>query len=151
MNSGIGLVPLRNFGIVREGLYRSAQPQYGYEYEWLKKTLGIQHIINLRKESRHDTIYAPSHGIEVTNIDVADHNPPSYDQADLFTQLLLRKVPTLFHCEHGHGRTSTFSVIAKVHAGQTLDQAVKDEEDRFHYQFKHLAQIDFLRKYYQQG
>ena len=55
--SNLGLIPVRNFGILDEvkGLYRSAQPMYGYEYEWLKNVLNVKTIVNLRSESNHDT------------------------------------------------------------------------------------------------
>jgi protein-tyrosine phosphatase len=149
----LGLIPLRNFGIVNKEsqVYRSAQPIYSYEYEWLRKMLNIDCIINLRAESRHDNNLAPKHGIEVVNIDVEDHKAPTKEQADLFIKILHDKLDkresVLIHCEHGHGRTSTFSVLAAIIMGQTLDQAIAQENNDFHYQFRHPQQIDFLNKY----
>jgi protein tyrosine/serine phosphatase len=146
--NNIGLVPLSNFGIVRADLYRSAQPLYYYQYSWMAMVLGIQQIISLRSESRHDQIMTAESDINVVNIDVHDHMHPTEYQVDQFIMALNKKVPTLFHCAHGHGRTSTFSVISKVYDGMTFEQALADEHDRFHYQFRHRAQIDFLKRYY---
>jgi protein tyrosine/serine phosphatase len=141
----LGLIPIRNFGIIHDGLYRSAQPMYGYEYEWLKNMLGLKYIISLREESRHDSNVASEHGLRVFNIDVVDHFPPTLAQVNHFKQILSAGVPTLFHCEHGHGRTSTFSVISKMLNGMSLDDALNHEKEVFHYQFKHKVQEEFLR------
>ena len=150
----LGLIPIRNFGIVNEEheLYRSAQPLYGYEYEWLVRTINLRHIINLR-DDRDETISVPPHlsDLNVYNIKVKDHNPPDPSQIKRYLDLLKNlSGPILIHCEHGHGRTSTFSVIAKIYLGMNVDEAINDEEYRFHYIFKHHHQEQFLRDYYSQ-
>jgi protein tyrosine/serine phosphatase len=148
----LGLIPIRNFGVVSENLYRSAQPMYSYEYQWLKKVLGLQTIINLREELNHDKsmINGLNLGIETITIPVIDHKAPTVEQAEKFMALVRNRepnAPLLFHCEHGHGRTSTFSVLAKMALGQTLEQALEDEKDKFHFEFKHKAQEDWLREF----
>jgi protein tyrosine/serine phosphatase len=144
----LGLVPVRNFGILdhKKGLYRSAQPMYGYEYEWLKNVLGIKTIVNLRAESNHDGNVAVKHGINVINFLVEDHKIPNEGQIKLFMDTIKddSHYPLLFHCEHGHGRTSTFCVLARLAMGWTLDEALNEEREKFHYQFKYKVQIDFL-------
>jgi protein-tyrosine phosphatase len=150
----LGLIPIRNFGVVSEenNIYRSAQPLYGYEYAWLSNMLGLKHIINLRIESKHDNMLSSNYGITVHDFDVIDHFPPSVEIADNFTSLIKelveKKEPLLFHCEHGHGRTSTFCVLTQVTLGMTLEEAVDEEEKKFHYQFKHHGQYDFLEQYF---
>jgi protein-tyrosine phosphatase len=143
----LGLVPLRNFADLGEGLFRSAQPMYGYEYRWLRNVAGVDMIINLRAESDHDLKMASDHGMEVYTIPVIDHHEPTKSQAKIFMQLVKAAIQSgkkiLFHCEHGHGRTSTFCVLARLAQGWTLDEALKEEEN-FHYEFKHHAQIEFL-------
>jgi protein-tyrosine phosphatase len=154
MKKNLGLVPLRNFAVVDEndGIYRSAQPMYGYEYNWLKEMLELDVIINLRSESRHDEKLAGLYGIKVINIDVPDHHEPSVHQADHFIELIKKFTShgkkVLFHCEHGHGRTSTFCVLARIAQGWNLIDALKEEEQIFHYNFKHPAQKEFLKKYF---
>jgi protein tyrosine/serine phosphatase len=54
----------------------------------------------------------------------------------------------LFHCEHGHGRTSTFCVLARIADGWSLEAALKEEKNKFHYEFQHHAQEAFLRKHF---
>lgn len=140
------LIPIRNFGVLIENsLFRSAQPTFGYEFNWLKETLKIEHIVNLREEMHIDDKLAPVHGIKVHNFDVADHKPPTIKQAHDFIKLINRvNRPLLFHCEHGHGRTSTFAVIARIGQGWTLQQALEEEEKEFNYTFKHKSQLDWL-------
>jgi hypothetical protein len=84
MNSQYGLVPIRNFAELGNGIFRSAQPLYRYEYEWLKNVLGLNKIINLRKESEHDNVYAPSLDIEVIHIPIVDHHEPTLEVANQF-------------------------------------------------------------------
>ena len=142
-----GLVPIRNFAIVDENkrLYRSAQPMYRYEYEWLRNKLGLSHIVNLRSESSHDNMFAPANGIEVKTIAVPDHKVPTVEQAQDFIEFVQNNENILFHCEHGHGRTSTFCVLARIATGWTLEDAIKEELEVFGYEFKHPAQLEFLQ------
>lgn len=152
----LGLIPVRNFAVVDEknGLFRSAQPLYQYEYEWLKKVAGIDVIVNLRSESGHDEYFAPNHGMEVKRFMVKDHNEPTQEQANEFICFIQNCIASgkkvLFHCEHGHGRTSTFCVLARLAQGWNLEDALKEETDVFHYSFKHMAQVDFLNKFQKQ-
>src|ERR1035437_450636 len=114
MTTDLGLIPLRNFGIIDQskGMYRSAQPEYEFDYTWLKEKLGVDLVFNLRKEADADRSMCKQCGIEVTDILVPDHEAPSVEQADTFIDFVKAvNKPLLIHCEHGHGRTSTFSVL----------------------------------------
>ena len=142
------LVPIRNFGQLNANLYRSAQPMYKYEYEWLVRELVLEKIVNLRSELNHDHMFAEPLGIEVVQIPFPDHKPPTNSQAREWQKLVKEnKVPMLFHCEHGHGRTSTMSVLAKMALGDSLEQALRSEKEDFGYEFKHQEQIDWLKEY----
>lgn len=150
MKQNMGLIPLKNFGVVSElhGIYRSAQPMYGYEYEWMKKMLEIRHIVNLRAESHHDDDFS-KFGFGVLHLNVVDHRPPTIDQAKMFMKFVREcKNPILIHCCHGHGRTSTFSILAKLALGWTFKRAMEDELKRFHYNFKHECQLEFLKEHF---
>lgn len=192
-----GLVPLINFGEVFPNLFRSAQPEYMYQYAWLSDILKVTRIYNLRAESEHDERYAHKMipwegrelGFEVIDIPVEDHHPPIIAQAREFIKAIKNdiiggevltiekpiswfdlgdsecwfdlgdpesvgftteltpklKTPTLIHCAYGHGRTSVFSVLAKMAAGMSLDESIQDEKTRFHYQFRHPEQEQWLR------
>lgn len=145
IQQNLGLIPIRNFGIILPNLYRSAQPEYSYEYEWLNK-IGIKKIISLRAESEHDARMVKGLGLDwkVERIPVRDHNPPTIDQIKDYYSML-DFTPTLIHCEHGHGRTSTFSILSKMRRGMSLDEAIQDEKDRFHFALHHTIQENFLR------
>jgi len=146
-----GLIPLVNFGIITEGndkttVYRCAQPLFKYQYEWIKEHLGIKAIVNLRSEKNIDPRFCDTLGIKTLTIDVPDHHAPTLDQVKRFIEFIQKTDgPILIHCEHGHGRTSTFSVISKLVDGLNLEWAIEDEKNRFHYNFKHHAQEEFLR------
>lgn len=148
----IGLVPIRNFGVVKPNIYRSAQPIHKYEYQWLKNNLKLQEIFNLRAELDHDSKLAPVCGIHSVTIPIKDHFPPTIEEANWFMDVVKvnsdLKRPMLFHCEHGHGRTSIFSVLSKVALGSTIDEAIEDEKHRFGYEFKHQQQLDWLKNFY---
>lgn len=144
-----GLIPLRNFGTINESktIYRSAQPLTHHEFHWMKKVLGIKYIVNLRAESDHSERYAKKYGMEVVKIPVRDLHPPTMRQASKFMKLITSlDGPVLIHCEHGHGRTSTFSVLCKLANGMSLPLSLADEKRRFHYKFKHHHQLEFLTK-----
>jgi len=145
-----GLIPLSNFGIVHEGndkvIYRCAQPLFQYQYDWLKRNLGIKTMVNLRSEKNVDQRFCPHLEMASITYEVPDHHAPTKEQAYRFIDFIRKHDgPIIIHCEHGHGRTSTFSVLAKVAIGMTLDEAIKDEHERFHYEFRHHAQEEFLR------
>lgn len=118
---------------------------------WLKEVVGIDHIINLRSESEHDEKMCQYiAGMTTSKIDVKDHQEPTLEQANNFIAYIKDAIDknkrVLFHCKHGHGRTSTFCILARLAMGWTLDKAIKEEEEKFHYHFKHPAQIEFLKK-----
>ena len=142
----IGLSPVRNFGIVDETkkLYRSAQPQYSYEYKWIKNALGVNTIFNLRSELDHDTRMTKDLGIEVKTVNIPDHHIPTLEQANEFIDFVKDNEGILFHCEHGQGRTSTFCVLARLAMGWSLEDAIKEENDVYGYCFKHPEQLSFL-------
>ena len=144
----IGLIPLSNFGQVNSdhAIFRCAQPLFPYQYEWLKKVLGIDMVVNLRSEKDVDSRLGIPAGLSTVTISVPDHHAPTEKQAlDFIKFIRNQKGSIVIHCEHGHGRTSTFSVLAKIALGMTLDEAIEDEHVRFHYEFRHKEQEEFLR------
>lgn len=149
MNRDLGLVPLINFGrVVAKStgiIYRSAQPEYAYQYNWLANNMNKLKLVNLRSEAEIDRRYATFPHLQYKQIPVVDHQPPTIEQAVEFMEDVRDyKGDMLIHCAHGHGRTSTFSVLAKVALGWTLQEAMEDEHKRFHYEFRHHAQEEWL-------
>lgn len=144
----LGLVPLSNFAVVdnKFGLYRSAQPLYDYQYIYLRDKLKIKTIINLRDEADIDSKHSKKFGINVMTFAVKDHTAPTMEQAQLFMNIVKEPLnyPMLFHCQHGHGRTSTFCVLARVARGWTVEEAMEEELNSFQYHFKYGSQIEFL-------
>lgn len=151
MKKSLGLVPLMNFAIVDEDkeIYRSAQPILNYQYGWLKEMLNLKTIVNLRSEASIDSNHAERAGIKVVEFKVPDHHEPTEEQALEFMKLVKDEsnFPLLFHCEHGHGRTSTFCVLLRLAQGWTLDDAMKEETEKFHYKFRHQTQLNFLKSF----
>jgi protein tyrosine/serine phosphatase len=138
------LVPLRNFAELRPGtLFRSAQPLYPYEYAFLAQKLGVRALVNLRAEANLDAAHRER--FTLLDVPVRDDEAPTDAQAAAFLAFLAdpKTGPTLFHCEHGHGRTSTFAVLARLAEGWPLERALA-EEAALGYTFHHPAQTDFL-------
>lgn len=142
--------PLKNFAIVEEGkAFRSAQPMYNYEYLWVANKLGLKTMINLRGELNHDKKFCEKLSIKEITYDIKDHYPPTIQDCLDFMEVLNdgRNYPLLFHCEHGQGRTSTFSVLYSLHCGLTLDEALEKERVEYDYTFKHQCQLDVLHEF----
>lgn len=141
----IGLIPLRNFAVVAPGIYRSAQPLSNHDYEWLKNMLGVKTIVNLRSESHHDDLKAKN-SFNIIDVSIQDHHAPTLEQAQQFMDLIKsgQQRPILIHCEHGHGRTSTFSALANIARGMSVKDAIRNEEETYHYLFHHNMQKEFL-------
>lgn len=152
--SNLGLIPLVNFSVVnaKHLIFRSGQPLHRKDYKWLHDNLDIEDIIDLRAESNDDEQKAPEFGIKVWKIPVVDGDAPSIDQGDTFISILRRLLeenrPALIHCEHGHGRTSTFCVLAQLVMGMGFEDAMNEEKVKYRYDFHHQEQIDFLKKYH---
>lgn len=146
----LGLIPIRNFAVVDadKGIYRSAQPMYRYEFQWLKDKLKVNKIYSLRSESNHSKFIGEKYGIEVVNINVKDHHIPTLQQAHEFMEAIKNDRDVLFHCEHGHGRTSTFCVLARLATGWNLNDAIKEETEVYGYQFAHPEQLEFLQQHF---
>lgn len=143
----LGLIPLRNFAVVDKDrkIYRSAQPLYTYEYKWLQDVLGIKTIVNLREERDTDHRFVQRFGMIEVPFLIKDHHPPSLEQANQFMTLIKEATePLLFHCEHGRGRTSTFCVLANIALGMSTEEALTEEEHKYHYAFQHRVQKEFL-------
>lgn len=140
------LIPIRNFATVDESklLYRSAQPEFGYEYLFLKNTLQVKTIINLRAEKDHDKSYCEAYGLTSITIPVIDDKAPTLEEAKQFMDFIKANTGILFHCAHGHGRTSLFCVLAKITFGMTLQDALKEETDKYGYTINHPEQVKFL-------
>lgn len=144
MNAPSTLVPIRNFAEVRSGLYRSAQPEYRYEWRWLRDHTDVELVVSLRAEHAPDKVPSP---LRAVRIPIKDHAAPTDEQAGLFLHYLDEGTPLLVHCEHGHGRTSTMVVLARLHEGWSLGEAINEERDRFGYQFRHLDELRFLQRW----
>jgi protein tyrosine/serine phosphatase len=145
--NNLGLIPLRNFAVVNEErkIYRSAPPNYAYEFKWLQEVLGIKTMVNLRSERDTDHRFCSLYDMRDFTYLVKDHFPPTFEQARHFMKLIQNhKEPLLFHCEHGRGRTSTFCVLANMALGMSLHRAIEEEKEKYHYSFQHHAQLEFL-------
>lgn len=153
-STSLGLIPLFNFGILSEDrhVYRSGQPLHKKDYQWLHDTLGVEDIIDLRAEANDDEEKAPQAGIKVWKVPVIDHEAPTIEQGDDFVSalniLLNSSKPVLIHCEHGHGRTSTFCVLAQLVMGMDFKDAMEEEMNKYKYEFHYPVQVEFLKTYY---
>lgn len=145
--NNLGLIPLINFAKVGELTFRSAQPQYAYQYEWIKNKLEVEILVNLRSESDTDTRVGIEHGFEVFNVRVPDHHAPTVEQYNEFQDFYKanKHKKMLIHCAHGQGRTTTFCVIVRLLQGWTLEEALSEQTNEYAYKFKHQKQLDFLK------
>lgn len=143
------LVPIRNFAEVDadKKLFRSAQPEFSYEFKFIKEKLGVDTIVNLRNDrNNRDQFFSSKFGLKSVSIPMQDDHSPTLEQARAFIELVKNGRGILFHCEHGHGRTSLFCVLARIAMGWKLQPAIDEETKVFGYEFHHQNQLDFLRE-----
>lgn len=140
------LLAVRNFAQVIPGLlYRGAQPHSQFEYDWLAQ-MGVKGLVNLRtaataREQRN----ADRLGFSLVTLGVVDDTAPSVEQARTFITMLqqARNYPLYVHCKHGHGRTSTFCILARLAQGASLEAAFA-EQHTLGYVPVHVSQREFL-------
>lgn len=123
-------VPVRNFGVVEQGiLYRSAQPRQ-IALPWLRR-YGIRSVVNLREEQHDDRSWLlDSLGMQAyLQLPIDDHAAPTEAQALTFLRFVQdqRNWPVLVHCAEGKGRTGALVALARYAIdGWTLDQALEE-------------------------
>lgn len=146
--TNFGLVPLLNFAKVSDKVYRCAQPDYDYQYNWIKEKLGADILVNLRSESDLDSRLGIPHGFEVFDVRVPDHHAPTVEQYEEFVKFFKENEDKIIviHCAHGQGRTTTFCVIVRLIQGWSLVEALREQTEKYLYSFKHPEQLDFLTK-----
>jgi hypothetical protein len=122
--------PVRNFGMVEEGiLYRSAQPNT-LALPWLRR-YGIASIVNLR-EQQHDDGARLLTGLGFTSylhLPIDNYAPPTEAQALAFLEFVQdrRHWPVLVHCAEGKGRTGVLVALTRYAVdGWTIEQALAE-------------------------
>jgi protein tyrosine phosphatase (PTP) superfamily phosphohydrolase (DUF442 family) len=123
-------VPIRNLGMVEQGiLYRSAQP-HPLALPWLRR-YGIASIVNLR-EQRYDDGARLLAGLGFTSylhLPIDNYTPPTEAQAVAFLQFVQdqRHWPVLVHCAEGKGRTGTLIALTRYAIdGWPMDRALAE-------------------------
>ena len=125
-----GQAPVRNFGVVEQGiLYRSAQP-HPATLPWLRR-YGIKSVVNLREQQYDDGAWALSVlGFEnYLQIPIDNYAPPTDAQAQEFLQFVQdqRNWPVLVHCAEGKGRTGVLVALTRYAVdGWSIDQALAE-------------------------
>lgn len=152
--SKMGLVPIRNFGRINGSIYRGEQPHDFKTWQWLIAVPKISAVISFRENKDDLEQIENMPAIKMyRRIAVPDHGTPTMMQALDFTGLIQEftndGLVTYIHCKHGHGRTSIFSVIAKIALGWNADDALRDEEERFHVAYNHPVQKTWLDRFVQ--
>jgi len=114
-----------NFHRITDGLYRSAQPSaLGMKR---LKAMGVETIVNLRSfHSDRDEI--GDLGLAYEHIYMKAWHPEEKEVVR-FLQIVTnsRRVPVLFHCQHGADRTGTMCALYRVAVqGWSKEAAIKE-------------------------
>ena len=121
----ISLDGVPNLHRITDGLYRSAQPSAaGMKH---LKAMGIETIVNLRSfHSDRDEI--GDLGLAYEHIYMKAWHPEEKEGVR-FLQIVTnpRRVPVLFHCQHGADRTGAMSALYRVAVqGWSKEAAIKE-------------------------
>ncbi len=131
---------LMNFHfVVRDEVYRSAQPSPGQLAEWISQ-YGLKTILNLRGESyarfTEEEDVAREHGAAFITIGLSsDELPTSVQLMRLAEVLETAEKPLLLHCQEGADRSGLASVMARMAVGgKPYDRA----EEQMGLKFLHI-------------
>lgn len=125
-------VPVKNFGVVDDGiLYRSGQPHM-IALPWLRH-FGIASIVNLREAQYTDGEQTVSLlGFRAyLHLPIDNHAEPTEAQAAAFLRFIQdrRHWPVLMHCGEGEGRTGVFAALTRYAVdGWPLDRALAEAD-----------------------
>lgn len=123
--------PVKNFGVVDTGLYRSGQPASLDEMTALAK-MGVKTIVNLQNDKTkiaREAQWAKQVGIKMISIPLSGFWAPK-DRDVARIQALLNdptKRPLLFHCAHGMERTGVEAALYRVFTMHWTPQAAYQE------------------------
>ena len=136
---------LANFGWMEAWLGRGAEPTPA-GFRWLQQS-GFKTVVNLRAEDDSEAYLDVALKMKHVLIPVADNQAPSDAQVLTWLQLCADPMnrPVFVHCESGHGRTSTFSILVRLAQGVRLRPAIDEQVKHYGFDPKHdRAQIAYL-------
>jgi protein tyrosine phosphatase (PTP) superfamily phosphohydrolase (DUF442 family) len=139
-------VPIDNFAVVADGIYRGAQP--GRDGWRALTELGVKTVVNLR-EHHSDADSARAHGFEEIRIplraDVFGSRAPTSEEVDAFLDLVTtrQRGPVFVHCGSGSDRTGVLFAVYRMEVdGWSRDRAIEEMEARgFHGMYKTLRRF----------
>lgn len=152
-NKGVSPPPpdardVQNFGWLESWLGRGGEPN-PTGFRWLVEH-GVVTIVNLRAEDNTEAVLGRHFKIKHLQIPVADNRAPTDAQAMQFLGLCAtaERRPLYFHCQSGHGRTSTFCILFRLAQGMKLTDAIREETRRYGFLPIHdPSQIDYLQNF----
>jgi len=130
--------PVRNFGVVREGvLYRSAQP-HRLGWKRLRGLYGIRTVIDLREETPNkpwavlERQFCARNGIRYIKLPIGPDRL-TYQQLRTIAETICdpARRPVLVHCEHGKSRTGVVVAAYRIVAQGWSYRAALAESRKF--------------------
>lgn len=146
-------VTIKNFGTVREGLHRGAQPRPD-EYRQLA-ALGVDAVVDLRDDPEPWAREAAGRaGMRYTNIPLDDKAAPDDEDARRFLALVTRKLARgralYVHCAGGRHRTGSMIAVYRIAVDGWTAEAAYAEMKAYDYysRFGHGGHKEYVLGYY---
>jgi protein tyrosine/serine phosphatase len=146
-------LPLRNFHMVSEGLYRGAQPTAkGFR---LLARMGIHTVLDLRAEGGRATwegTFVRSLGMQYMHVPLAGYLAPTPEQIDAALRILQDSAmaPVFVHCRRGADRTGTIVALYRIVHDHWTNQQALDEARRMRMASRERLMEQLILQYHPQ-
>tara|TARA_A100000164_G_C21856599_1_gene747848 strand:- start:526 stop:1218 length:693 start_codon:yes stop_codon:yes gene_type:complete len=144
-----------NFYQIDENMFRSSQPSPN-QIMYLKKSIGIKTIINLRGENNNSVFHMEKEACEqlklkLINLRTYSKKPPEINQIKNLIELFKTiQYPALIHCKSGSDRTGVVAALYRIiHKKESVNVALNELNWKYgHFKYSNRGILDYFFEQY---